>query len=885
MLTQGDRLGPYEIVAPLGAGGMGEVYRARDTRLQRDVALKLLPAAWAEDPERRARLQREAQLLAALNHPHIAAIYGFEQGALAMELVEGSGLSGPLPWEETRQLAMQICAAIEYAHERGIIHRDLKPANIRLTADGQVKLLDFGLAKALEGETSAADLANSPTLTHMASLPGMILGTAAYMAPEQAKGKVADRRADIWAFGCILFELLSGQQAFRGETATEVLAAVITQEPDWSLLPSTTPAAARAMVARCLKKDPHQRLQAIGDARIAMEEAAADDHEPADQAKRRARWPWVTAAAAAGLAMVAAMAWFWRPRAPTGPALRFTVALPAGLNLGYGLALSPDGTRLVFAASNNGKAELWVRRLDELAAAPLAGSDDGEFPFWSPDGTAIAFFADGALKRYDFPTGAVRDVCSVAAGGARGGSWSPQDGGTIVFSPDVTQPLMKVAAGGGTPVPATAFDNSRQEVSLRWPFFLPDGRHFLLTAESQGAGGAAILVGSLDSTRSQEVVQLQSGDSAAIYSDGRLLYSYNRALVAQPFDTAHLQIRGARETVAAGVAAAGIAGPTGYLGVTAAASGTLAYRGNDTDASQLELVDGSGKLQRLLGPPGAYESPRLSPDGQRIVVGIPNPDLAGVSDLWLIDVASGARSRFTFGRSDNTGPMWSPDGRWIYYTSNTAGEYAIYRKLADGSGAEVAVGGRGGLSGADSVSRDGRVLFYDETISPATGTDIWWMPLGEGPAAALGASQPFLRTPARELDASPSPDTRWVAYESNSNGNGDWEIFVTDFPRHASQWQVSTGNGSWPVWSADGHTIYFVSHSAMTAVTVTLGPTPRFSAPHTLFPMRPPESLTEGFADYSPLPGGRGFLINQLTGGDQQSPIVVMTAWRQALSH
>src|SRR6185312_16118485 len=438
----------------------------------------------------------------------------------------------------------------------------------------------------------------------------------------------------------------------------------------------------------------------------------------------------------------AAMAWFWRPRAPTGPALRFTVALPAGLNPGYGLALSPDGTKLVFAASNNGKAELWVRRLDELAAAPLAGSDDGEFPFWSPDGTAIAFFADGALKRYDFPAGAVRDVCSVAAGGARGGSWSPQDGGTIVFSPDVTQPLMKVAAGGGTPVPATAFDNSRQEVSLRWPFFLPDGRHFLLTAESHGAGGAAILVGSLDSTRSQEVVQLQSGDSAAIYSDGRLLYSYNRALVAQPFDTAHLQIHGARETVAAGVVPAGIAGPTGYLGVTAAVSGMLAYRGNDTDASQLELVDGSGKLQRLLGPPGAYESPRLSPDGQRIVVSIPNPDLAGVRDLWLIDVASGARSRFTFGRSDNTGPMWSPDGRWIYYTSNTAGEYAIYRKLADGSGAEVPVGGRGGLSGSDSVSRDGRVLFYDETIAPTTGTDIWWMPLGEGPAAALGASQP-----------------------------------------------------------------------------------------------------------------------------------------------
>jgi Tol biopolymer transport system component/predicted Ser/Thr protein kinase len=882
MLTPGDRLGPYEIVAPLGAGGMGEVYRARDTRLQREVALKLLPAAVAENPERRARLQREAQLLAALNHPHIAAIYGFEQDALAMELVDGRGLAGPLPWEEARPLALQICAAIEYAHERGIIHRDLKPANIRLTADGQVKLLDFGLAKALEGETSAADLANSPTLTHMASLPGMILGTAAYMAPEQAKGKAVDRRADIWAFGCILFELLSGRQVFHGETATEVLAAVITQEPDWSLLPPSTPASARVLLARCLKKDPRQRLQAIGDARIALEEEAEPGVEPAaGGATGRARWTWIAAAGVAGLILLAAAAWFWRPRVPATPALRFTIAVPPSLNLGYGLALSPDGTRLVFAASGNSKAELWVRRLDELAATPLAGSDDGEFPFWSPDGTAVAFFADGALKRYDFPTGTVRTLCSVAAGGARGGSWSPQggDGGTIVFSPDVTQPLMKVAAQGGTPVLATGLDTGRQEVSLRWPFFLPDGRHFLLTAESRGPGGAGILAGSLDSTRAQVLVRLQTDDSAAIYSEGHLLYSYNSALVAQPFDATHLQVHGARETVAAGVVPASVAGPTGYLGVAAASSGMLAYRGSDSAPSQLEFVDVSGKLQRTIGPPDAYASPRLSPDGQHIAVSIPNPDLAGVSDLWLIDAASGARSRFTFGNSDSSGPLWSSDGRWIYYTSNTAGEYALYRKLADGSGTAALVGGRGGFSGADSVSRDGRILLYDETVSPATGTDIWWMQLGAGPAATLGASQPFLRTPARELDASPSPDTRWVAYESNSNGNGDWEIFVTDFPRHASQWQISTAGGSWPVWSADGRTIYFISRSNLTAVAVTPGPTPRFSAPRTLFPMRPPESLTEGFADYSPLPGGRGFLINQLTGRDQQSPIVVVTAW------
>lgn len=880
-LAPGARLGPYEILAPLGAGGMGEVYRARDTRLQREVALKVLPAALAANPERIARLEREAHLLASLNHAHIAAIYGFEHGALALELVEGEALKGPLPVDEALPLARQICEALEYAHERGIIHRDLKPANIKVTADGQIKLLDFGLAKALAADTTAFDLDNSPTLTHAPTMPGVILGTAAYMAPEQAKGKAVDRRADIWAFGCVLFELLSGKQVFHGETVTDILAALITQDPDWSQLPDNTPAAVRALLFRCLKKDPRQRLQAIGDARIALDEAGAEP--PASGSgpparKSRPLWPWITACIVLAIAVAAALV--LRPAASAARPLRFGIDAPAGGNFTYGLALSPDGTRLVFAATDaSGAASLWLRPLDSLTATPLDGTAGGQFPFWSPDGTAIGFFANGSLNRFDFSTHAVRSLCSVSSAGARGGSWGSS--GVILFAPDVSGPIMRVSADGGTPTPATAL--GPHQGSQRWPEFLPDGQHFLLDAEGY-SGPSAIALGSLNSTATRNLVAMPAADSRAIYADGYLLYASANALVAQKFDLKGLRTTAAPTPIAQDIAPADVNGPTGYLALTASASGLLSYRGSSASTSQLQLVDRSGKLLRTFGTTGRYESTALSPDGKRLAVSLANPDIPGASDLWLIDLATTARTRFTFDHANNNDPEWSPDGRWIYFGSNLHGSYAIYRKPSDGSQPATLVYGGGTIDSPDSFTRDGRTLLVDVTGGASPGTQIYAFPIGPEPLAQLGKPTLYPTAAARALDSSLSPDGHWIAYESDGSGGSSMDIFVADFPRHAGQWQLSYHGGFWPYWSPDGRQIYFVSAGHLMSVHVTMGAVPSFSPAQVLFPFHPGADATESTADYAVLPGGRQFILDQLA-STNQSAATVLTHWTATLPH
>ncbi|MGN6593723.1 MAG: protein kinase domain-containing protein [Terriglobales bacterium] len=869
-LAAGTRFGPYEIVAPLGAGGMGEVYRAHDAALKRDIALKVLPAALAQDGERRARFEREAQVLASLQHPNIAAIYGLQDNAIVMELAEGVNLAGPLPLDDVLALGRQIAAALEYAHERGIVHRDLKPANIKVTPDGQVKLLDFGLAKALAQETAAAELANSPTLTHAATMPGVILGTAAYMAPEQAKGKAVDRRADIWAFGCVLFELLAGAPPFPGETVTEVLAAVITQEPEWQRLPAATPAWLRSLLGRCLRKDPRQRLQAMGDARIALEETEKTSAAAA-AGKPGRRWlPWAVAAAAVALAVAA---WWTRRPAAALPALRFELTLPANLHLGYGLAFSPDGTRLVFVASDQGRESLWMRRLDQTTPEFLRGTDNAQFPFWSPDGHALAFFANGALKRLDLATGAVRTLCSVDAGGARGGSWSSQ--GVIVFSPGITEPLMRVPDTGGTPVPATSVD-ARSHGGHRWPLFLPDGQHFIFAAETNSSSPNELAIGRLGSTQSTPLLPLNQRSSSAAYADGYLLYSDNGALVVRPFDAAHLRLTGAAEVVAPGITPVGISGPTGYVALTVSNTGLLAYRGSDDQLSQLEMVDAAGKVLRQVTPPGAYFEPRLSPDGQRVVFGQPG-HVPGTNDLWTLDLASGARARLTFEARDNYKPIWSADGRWIYYCASTtsAGVSSVYRKRSDGSQPAETLYRGDAFYATNSISQDGTRLILDTTAGP-TGTDLVWLPVGAGGHATLSS---YLRTPAREKNGALSPDGRWVAYQSNGNGEGDWEVFVSGFPDHQAQWQVSNGGGYWPEWSADGKTLYYYDGARLMAVSVTWGASPAFGPPRPLFAMQPAANLTEGSPDYSVLPGGRGFLINAFSAATP-APIVVASHWQ-----
>jgi Tol biopolymer transport system component len=894
-LAVGTRLGAYEILSPLGAGGMGEVYRARDTKLGREVALKVLPEEFAADSERMARFEREAKVLASLNHPNIASIYGFEDSsgagtparALVMELVEGPTLAdlitrGLIPLDEALPIAKQIAEGLEYAHERGIVHRDLKPANVKITPDGAVKILDFGLAKALEGDTAAKDPSSSPTMSRLATQTGIILGTAAYMAPEQAKGKAVDRRADIWAFGCVLYEMLTGCKQFDGETVTDILASVVRAEPDWSLLPGGTPALMRKLLERCLKKDPKQRLQAIGDARIALEEALSGAEpeplpSPAAVAVRVPRWrralPWVLVAAFAALVIALGAAHFGRNvEAPR--VLRLTVDPPENGEFGTSLALSPDGTRLVFVATANGKQTLWLRPLDSVQAQPISGTENGKFPFWSPDGKSIGFFANGKLKRVDLGSGSVQALCEVSTENARGGSWG--SGGTILFSPDINSPLMKISATGGTPSPATAFDSSRQDRSHRWPLFLPDGRHFLFVEERGNGLPSTIEAGSLDSTKTAPILTLPA-DSSVAYAAGFLLYSKDGSLMAQPFDANRLKLAGKAGPIATKVSPVGIIGPTGYVAVSASATGLLAYRTSAPLVSQLMLVDRSGKTLSAIGPLRGYSGPALSPDRKKIVVGIPDPDNAGVTSLWLVDVASGATTRFTFDKSDHRWPVWSPDGRWVYFGSNTAGTYNMYRKRADGSGTRELVRRSRNLEAPTSIPRDGRYLLFDE-LSPKTNNDIWYLPL-----QPPGKARVFLHTPASEIGANLSPDGKWVAYVSNENSPSEFEVFVSPFPPNGSKWQVSSKGGHWPIWSHDGRELYFVSGAMLMATKVTPGATFQFQPPQPLFSFRSPENFRDANPDYTVFPGGQEFLLNKLATTKVNVPITVMTNWTEAV--
>jgi Tol biopolymer transport system component len=869
-MTPGTKLGGYEVLGPLGAGGMGEVYRARDTRLKRDVALKVVPEAFANNPERMARFQREAEVLASLNHPNIAAIYGVEDRALVMELVEGESPKGAMPFEDAWHIALQIAAGLEYAHERGIVHRDLKPANIKVTADGVVKLLDFGLAKALSNQPEAsANPEVSPTLTIGATEVGVVLGTAAYMAPEQAKGKSVDKRADIWAFGVVLYELLTGESLFRGEDVADTLAHVLMQKPDLERVPHQV----RKLLGRCLERDPKQRLRDIGEIKWLLEDFPAA--RPLAPARPWLTWVPSTIAVLMALALAAlAFVHFHGPRR-ADLTLRYTVAAPER-SVVHSFAVSPDGRYAAIAANVNGRQQLWLRPLDALQGRALATTEDATYPFWSPDSRYIGFFAQGKLKKVAVSGGPAQPLCN--AQGARGGSWSRED--VIVFSQSGIsgRGIQKVSAAGGTPADVIKIGISR------YPAFLPDGRHFLYMDTGTGEMGG-IYVASLDGSENRRIL---TDRSAAVFApaapgghDGHLLFIRDSVLMAMPFHAATAQPSGDVFTIAEGV---GISlANAGYAPVTASENGVLLYRTESAAGiNQLSWYDRTGKIVGVPALPSNVNMPALSPDQKKVAFVRGSP--GGGFDIWVRDLARGTDTRLTT-NSGSFAPSWSPKSDNILFTSSLrAGFGSLYRAAADGSAQPEQLLSLPSYNGrSEQWSRDARFIVYT-LMDAKTNQDIWVLALAENSAKEAKPSA-FLQTEFNEYQGQLSPDSNWMAYTSEESAQR--EVYVRPFPRGEGKWNISTNGGAEPRCRGDGRELFYVSaNGEIVAVPVkTIGLKGSFEPgiPVVLFNVGP--RPTQPVFQYDVAPDGQHFLVDvpMSVTGSESTPLTVIVNWQTGL--
>jgi len=822
----GSRIGPYEVESALGAGGMGEVYRARDTRLNRRVAIKSLPAAFAQDPQRVARFTREAQLLAALNHPHIAGIHGLEEvdGSqfLVLEFVDGETLAdrlarGPIRPDDAIRIAGEVVDALEAAHEKGIVHRDLKPANVALTADGQVKVLDFGLARYESNEREgAADITHSPTLASPGTHAGVILGTASYMSPEQASGRPVDKRTDVWAFGCLLFEMLTGKKAFEGRNVTDTLAAVLRSEPAWATLPSDVTPAVRTIIKRCLERDRRQRIPDLSVVRFLIADSASPDGpatlDPQRKSTivvaplRRIVLPWIVASAIAlGLVGVVALWAPWRRAAGLGP-VRISVDVGADTSLLPGsqsLALSPDGTMIAFTGvATSGGTHLFTRRLNQLQATTISGADGATMPFFSPEGQWIGFFAGGKLKKVAVAGGAPITLCDAPLGG--GGSWG--DDGMIVFQPAATAgtPLQRVSAAGGTPTALLSMqDGERRQ---RWPQILPGTRAVIFTSLSDNSGSWE--------TATIEVQKLPGGPRTVLqrnayfgrYSrSGHLLYMQQNTLFAAPFDVNRLEVTGSAVPVTDA--------PLTYNGASQFAisdTGMAAYvqGANTSAAAAISWLDSAGKLSPLRTMQADWASPSFSPDGMRLAMDISD---GTQTDIWIYDWAHDTMSRLTFDPADDVRPSWSPDGQRVVFASKREnGVQNLYWQRADGVGEAQKLTDGPNLKYGGSVHPGGKFLAYAE-MRPGTAGDIMILPLDGDDTVGWKPGTPTVFLSTRFNESSPmfSPDGRWIAYLSNESGHN--EVYVRPFPGPGGKWQIWDGLADDPIWSRARHELLFVS--------------------------------------------------------------------------
>ncbi len=849
---------------------MGEVYRARDTKLGREVALKLLREFFARDKEKLARLEREAHLLASLNHPNIATLHGLEESEglrfLVMELVPGETLAerlarGRLGLAESLSILRQIGEALEAAHDKGIIHRDLKPANVKVASDGKVKLLDFGLAKAIAEEKTPTDLSQSPTLTREGTEHGVIMGTASYMSPEQARGQALDRKTDIWSFGCVLYEVLTGRKAFPGETVSDIIASILARDPDWDALPERTPLKVRDLLRRCLRKEPHRRLRDIGDARIEIEDALAEPVTASVSAGPRRDIRLVVAALAAALFAGVAVWSLMRFARPELRVLsRFDLNLPpaeALTHLDYPvMALSPDGRHLVYVGGRAGTQKLYLRAVDQTQSVAIPGTERATTVFFSPDGESIGYEAQGRLKKVQLSTGSVVTLCDVRE--VWGASWGDDD--TILFTQTTASGLFRVSASGGAPSVVTTPDSNRGEISHRWADSLPGGKAAVFTIWTGSSETSRIGVLALATGKYRVLID---GAYLARYSPtGHLVYARQGKLEAAPFDLETLEVTGPPTSLDVGVKTL-VAFGTAHFSLSR--NGSLAYvPASGPPERTLLWVDRNGWARPATEMRRAYEHPRLSPDGKRLAVKISDDSS---SHIWIYDLERDALTRLS--GPGGSVPIWTPDGERVTFLS---GGSEIVWQAADGSGApEKLTSLASDNSEPNSWSMDGRHLAFGD------GGDLWILSI-EGDRQA----HPFLQTPAFEAGGAFSPDGRWIAYDSNESGQR--EVYVQPFPGPGGKWQVSTERGTQPVWARTGREIFFRSGDKMMAVDVETEPSFRLSKPKMLFEGRY-EGATRwfGYANYDVTPDGQRFFMIRNEEEPAPTRIRVVRNWAEQL--
>jgi len=880
-LERGTRFGPYEIDSVLGAGGMGEVYRARDMLLKRDVAIKVLPLAFAGDPERIARFQREAEVLATLNHPNIAAIHGLQDSdgvrSLVLEFVDGPTLADliggrPMPLDNVLAIARQIADALEAAHERGIIHRDLKPANVKVRPDGTVKVLDFGLAKALEGRSPPEGVnfgvSQSPTITSPAmTRVGVVLGTAAYMSPEQARGHDADQRSDLWAFGCVLFEMLTGRRAFEGDEVSDTLAAVLRAEPDVSALPNTTPASVRRLLRRCLEKNSKRRLADIRDARLELDESSAEPLAETPRAGRRSPWreriAWSLAVVGLVVAIVAA-ARLWQRETPSVPTAQFAILPPNGTALApvaETVAVAPDGQSVVFAAGGSDAPwQLWWRSMDGLNVRPLAGTEGARIPFWSGDSKSIGFYADGKLKRVEIGGGPARTLADVDSTIPLGGTWNSE--GIILFTPSFGSPIVRISASGGASTAVTTLKKGESQVHNS-PFFLPDGRHFLYSSAT-GPSTHVVYFASLDGGAP---VRLVETNSYAQYAEpGYLLYMKDKALMAHPFDAQHGTLVGEPVSVATSMVLGGVV-------FSASTTRTLIYRSTST-TNELVWVDRQGHRTGVAAPVAAYESIALSPDGKRIAF---DRYSSTDQDVWVYDIERQLSSRFTSQGPFNNVPVWAPDSGTIAFATGRNGGVDIYQRKVGVTGDDDAVLRVNAIPilFPSDWSPDGKYLMYYRTDTK-TRLDTWVLPL-------FGDRTPMkiLGTPYNESQGQFAPDGKSFAFVSDESGQQ--QVYLQSFPSSTRRGQVSTGGGTQPRWRPDGRELFYLAPDGkMMSVSIRGNDTLETDAPRPMF--NTPLDSRALRQTYAVAPDGQRFLL-QMPSASSSSTLTVVLNWPGLLPH